>query len=240
MMKRPVSNAKAASNALKKFSNLKNSQILAKFFKTGKGEYGEGDVFYGVQVQKTRTIAKQFFDLPVEDCLILLKSKIHEERLLALFILGKKFKHADETDRKKLYLLYMKNLRYVNNWDLVDSSAYMIAGGYLYEESRKPLYRLAHSKNLWKKRVAIIATFHFIRRNDFVDTLKIAKILLNDKHDLIHKAVGWMLREIGKRDLNRLEEFLARHYQKMPRTMLRYAIEKLPQRRRLRYLKGTL
>jgi 3-methyladenine DNA glycosylase AlkD len=134
----------------------------------------------------------------------------------------------------------MKNLRYVNNWDLVDSSAYMIAGGYLYEESRKPLYRLAHSKNLWKKRVAIIATFHFIRRNDFVDTLKIAKILLNDKHDLIHKAVGWMLREIGKRDLNRLEEFLARHYQKMPRTMLRYAIEKLPQRRRLRYLKGTL
>jgi 3-methyladenine DNA glycosylase AlkD len=223
---------------LRKFSNRFNAEAKNRFFKTKKGEYGAGDHFWGVAVPVTRTLAKQFADLELSECLKLLKSKIHEQRLLALFILIHQFKGAEPLKQKKIYSLYMRNLRYVNNWDLVDASAHLIAGAYLEKknQSRAVLLKLARSKRLWDKRVAILATFHFIRRHDFADTLKISKILLADEHDLIHKAVGWMLREVGNRDKRVEEKFLNQHYKKMPRTMLRYAIEKFPIAQRKKYL----
>lgn len=232
--------AKDASRALKKRANSKNVDILLRFFKTGKGEYGEGDIFIGVKVPQTRDVAKAFRKLPLRQSLQLLKSKVHEERLLALMILANQFPKADEKTQKQIYTLFMKNLRYVNNWDLVDSSAHLIAGAYLFDKNRAPLYKLARSKRLWEKRVAVIATYWFIRKYDFADTLKISEILLNDEHDLIHKAVGWMLREVGNRDFKTEEQFLKKHSKKMPRTMLRYAIEKFPETLRLRYLKGKV
>lgn len=235
-----VKTAKAAALELKKFSNSFNADAKNRFFKTEKGQYGAGDVFWGVAVPVTRTLAKQFADLELSECLKLLKSKIHEQRLLALFILIHQFKRAEPLKHRKIYSLYMQNLRYVNNWDLVDASAHLIAGAYLENQSRAVLYKLARSKGLWDKRVAIIATFHFIRRHDFTDTLKISKILLEDQHDLIHKAVGWMLREVGNRDKRAEEVFLKQHYKKMPRTMLRYAIEKFPIAQRKKYLAGLI
>jgi 3-methyladenine DNA glycosylase AlkD len=210
------------------------------FFKTGKGEYGEGDRFLGIRVPVIRKCVKEYLDISLDDTLKILESPFHEARLLALLILVKKYSLEKTSGGKNaIYRSYLKNTKYINNWDLVDLSAAQIVGAHLFSRERKPLYRLARSKDLWERRISIISTFHFIRKGDFADTLKIAELLLHDRHDLIHKAVGWMLREVGKRDLNVEEEFLMKYYKVMPRTMLRYAIERFPEKKRLSYLKGT-
>lgn len=211
-----------------------------RFFKTGKGEYGEGDVFYGLSVPEMRVLVKKYWDLVgTQDVQILLNSEVHEERMIGLLILVRKYE-KNEIARGLIFDMYMENHRNINNWDLVDVTAPRIVGNYLLDKNRKVLYDFARSDNLWKKRIAIISTFWFIRNNDFKDTLKISEILLNDKHDLIHKAVGWALREVGKKDLKIEEDFLKKHYKKMPRTMLRYSIERFEENKRLKYLKGTI
>jgi 3-methyladenine DNA glycosylase AlkD len=220
--------------------NDSQAVILQRFFKTGKGEYGEGDVFYGIKVPTQRDIVKAFNDLSLNDIKVLIHSSIHEERLIAVLILVEQFKKADLKNQKKLFNFYLKNRKGINNWDIVDLSAPNIVGNYLLDKDKSLLYKFARSKNLWEKRIAILSTFTFIRNGFYDDALKISKTLLNDKHDLIHKAVGWMLREIGKRDLKVEEEFLAMHYKEMPRTMLRYAIEKFPEKKRKKYLQGKI
>jgi len=222
---------------LQKLRNPAKAEILSRFFKTGRGEYGEGDVFLGIPVPLQRRIAKKYPALRLEDLQELLSSRIHEERLVALLILISKYKNADNTDRRAAVDFYLKNTRRVNNWDLVDISAGNILGDYLLDKERTPLSRLAGSDSLWERRIAIMATFAFIRRNEFKDTIHIAELLLKDTHDLIHKAVGWMLREIGKRDRETEEQFLRTHYRNMPRTMLRYAIERFDEKTRNAYLK---
>lgn len=213
------------------------AQILSRFFKTGKGEYGEGDKFLGIVVPQQRLIAKKYVDLPLTEVEKLLYSKYHEERLTALLILTYKYPKTSPEERSKIYDFYIKHSKQINNWDLVDVTAPNIVGAWLFDKDRKILFDFAKSDNLWQRRIAIISTFYFIRRGDCVDTLKLAKILLNDKHDLIHKAVGWMLREIGKNCGTKiLTDFLDEHKSKMPRTMLRYAIEKLPPDWRAKYL----
>lgn len=224
---------------LKKLSDPEHAARLQKYFKTGKGEYGEGDQFLGLRVPAIRKIARKYSTISISKASEFLPSPFHEERLVALFILVDLFRRADEEDKKKIYDLYLKNTNYINNWDLVDVSAGPIIGAYLFTRDKKPIYDLAQSKNLWKRRIAIMATSYFIAHNEFAETLKIAEILLNDKEDLIHKAVGWMLREIGKRDFELEENFLKKHYEEMPRTMLRYAIEKFPEEKRKSYLKGN-
>lgn len=221
---------------LSKLANKKQAAILADFFKTGQGEYGAGDIFLGIKVPVQRSVAKKFSNLSLADLQNLLKSKIHENRLVALLILLKQYNQAGEAKRKKLVEFYLKNTKNINNWDLVDLSCHYILGDYLLDKPRRILYKLAKSKNLWEKRIAIISTFAFIRKNEFSDTLKISEILLKDQHDLIHKASGWMLREVGKRDQTVLENFLRQHCKTMPRTMLRYAIEKLSEKKRKFYL----
>jgi 3-methyladenine DNA glycosylase AlkD len=221
---------------LRSLGNPQQAAILARFFKTGPGEYGEGDVFVGVKVPVQRKLAKEFRDLSLPEIECLLRSEIHEGRLTALLILVLQFAKADAKGRKCIYDLYLTNTEHVNNWDLVDLSAPQVVGAYLEAKSRKPLYGLAKSKSLWERRISILATFHFIRQGEFNDTLKIAEILLADKEDLIHKAVGWMLREVGKRDVQALEGFLQPHHRTMPRTMLRYAIERLAEKKRQMYL----
>jgi 3-methyladenine DNA glycosylase AlkD len=233
-------NARDASQRLRGLACPKQAAILARFFKTGPGQYGEGDSFIGVRVPVTRKLARQFSGLPMGEVESLLHSAVHEERLLALVILVDQFKSADTAQRKRIYELYLANTAWINNWDLVDLSAPAIVGGYLLDRSRKPLRRLAKSSSLWERRISIVATHWFIRRNDFADTLAIAAMLRDDAHDLIHKAVGWMLREVGKRDQAALEGFLNEHCRLMPRTMLRYAIERLAERKRLGYLKGEI
>ncbi|PIV01746.1 DNA alkylation repair protein, partial [Candidatus Shapirobacteria bacterium CG03_land_8_20_14_0_80_40_19] len=212
------------------------------FFKTGKGEYGEGDEFLGLMTDETRSVAKKYFDLPLADISKLLASKLHEERVVAVMILAKRLNKADLSGKKEIYDFYFENISGINNWDLVDSSAPIIVGGYLYlsGETREVLYKLVKSNNLWKKRIAMMATFYFIKERDFSDALKIAEILVNDSHDLIHKAVGWMLREVGNRDIGTEEKFLEKYYKQMPRTMLRYAIEKFPEEKRQKCLKGKI
>jgi 3-methyladenine DNA glycosylase AlkD len=217
-------------------SSAQNSQ---RFFKTGKGEYGEGDIFLGIRVPLLRKLVRQYRGLSILEASELLKSKFHEERLLSLLLLVAIFSKAAEGDRQVIYNLYMKSTQYINNWDLVDSSAEHIVGVYLRNREKKPLYKLARSKSLWERRISIMSTFHFIKNHEFDDALKISEILRLDNEDLIHKAVGWMLREIGKRDINTEERFLKKHYKSMPRTMLRYAIEKFEEEKRLAYLKGT-
>jgi len=225
---------------LRSFQKPGQAKALMKYFKTGKGEYGEGDEVLGLMTAEARSVALKYLSLPLSDISKLLASKIHEERTAAVMILWRQFKKADIEGGKKIYDFYFKNLAGINNWDLVDTSAPEIVGGYLYltKNPRKILYDLAVSNNLWERRIAIMATFYFIRERDFTDSLKIAEILVQDKEDLIQKAVGWMLREVGNRDLKVEERFLKKHYQKMPRTMLRYAIEKFPQGKRLSYLRG--
>lgn len=213
---------------------------LQRFFKTGKGEYGEGDIFFGIKVPVQRTIAKQFIELVLGDLKILLASKVHEERLIAVFVLIEQFKKADDKKRKIIFDFYLKNKKGINNWDLVDLSAPKIVGNYLIDKEKDLLYKFARSKDLWEKRIAIISTQPFIRQHWFEDTLQISEILLHDKHDLIHKAVGWMLREIGNRDMETEEVFLKAHYKTMPRTMLRYAIEKFPEKKRKAYLESKI
>lgn len=222
---------------LQRLADAQRAKTSASFFKTGRGQYGEGDVFLGITVPETRAIAKKYSALSFSDLTKLLESKIHEYRLVALLILVERFKKADASRKEKIYEFYLRHTQYVNNWDLVDLSAYQIIGAHLFDKDRKKLYALANSSQLWEKRIAIVATFEFIRKHQFEDTLKIAEILLQDKHDLIHKAVGWMLREVGKKNQQVEEKFLKKHAQKMPRTMLRYAIERFDEQKRRVYLK---
>ena len=231
---------KEVKSHMQELRNPKIAEHSLRFFKTGPGEYGEGDMFLGIRVPVTRKVARKFRELPFEQTLELLKSKYHEERLLALFMLVAIFKKGDEAEQKKIYEAYLNHTDFINNWDLVDSSAHQIIGGYLLKRDRKPLYRLAKSKSLWERRISVIATYTFIKREDFTDTVKLSEILLTDGEDLMHKAVGWMLREVGKLDLEIEENFLRKHYKKMPRTMLRYAIEKFEEGKRQGYLKGKI
>ncbi len=223
---------------LQKLRNKKKAKILQGFFKAGPGEYGEGDVFLGVVMPDIRKVAKEFQSAPIGEVVKLLRSRVHEERMLALLLFVHKFEKGDDPLRKRIYDLYLRNTKLVNNWDLVDLTAPNIVGAHLLDKSRKPLFALARSRDLWKRRIAIMSTFHFIKSYDYADTLAISELLLYDKEDLIHKAVGWMLRETGKRALKTEERFLKRHYKSMPRTMLRYAIEKFPQSERRKYLDG--
>lgn len=231
--------AAAVKAALKKKANTERRDASMWFFKTEKGQYGAHDEFIGVTVPDQRKVAKEHRTLPLKDVATLLKSKIHEHRLTALFILLGQMKRGTEAERDAIAKLYLQNLAHINNWDLVDASAHYILGPYYEARDRQKLYTLARSRDLWKRRVAIITTFWFIRQDDFDDTLAIAEMLLTDSHDLIHKAVGWMLREVGKRNQKLLEQFLKQQYKTMPRTMLRYAIEKFPEAKRQKYLKGT-
>ncbi len=226
--------------ALRALADQADSEILQRFFKTGPGDYGEGDRFIGVRVPATRRVARQYRGLSLVDTLSLLRSGIHEERLLALIILMDKYQKGTADQQAQIYKCYLDHTQHINNWDLVDCSAEYIVGAYLQDRDRRPLYKLARSGMLWERRIAIIATFRFIKSGEFDETLTIAAMLLSDTEDLIHKAVGWMLREVGKRDRMVEETFLRRHYQRMPRTMLRYAIEKFPEDRRQQYLKGTI
>ena len=220
--------------------NKERAAVSQRFFKTGPGQYGEGDVFIGIKVPVLRKLAKEYFDLSLKDIKTILRSKYHEQRLLSLLVLVGQFAQGDQNKKKSIYQLYLENTEFINNWDLVDSSAHLIVGPSLMDQSKAPLYEMARSDLLWERRIAIMSTFHYIKNDKFNDTLKIAGRLLSDEEDLIHKAVGWMLREIGKRHLPSEETFLMKHYQKMPRTMLRYAIEKFPEPKRQRYLKGTI
>lgn len=220
-------------------ANPQKAKLLQGFFKTGKGEYAEGDVFMGVMVPDTRKVAVKYKDLPLKDIEALLSSEIHEERLCALLILVYRFeKHPRE--RKEIFDFYLKNTKHINNWDLVDLSSHKIVGKWLLDKNRNVLYELAKSESLWERRISVISTFAFIANKNFNDSLRLAEILLHDDHDLMHKAVGWMLREIGKRERGVLERFLAKYYKKMPRTMLRYAIEKFPEKMRKEYLEGKV
>jgi len=225
---------------LRKLGDKERAANSQWFFKTGPGEYGEGDRFLGIKVPEIRKLAKEYQAIPLTEVTHILHSPIHEERLLALLILVRAFANGDKLFKEKIYHLYLDNTQYINNWDLVDLSAVYIVGAFLMAKSKKPLYALAKSNNLWERRIAIIATFYFIRDGEFTEAIKIARMLLSDKEDLIHKAVGWMLREMGKRHLATEEHFLKEHYKKMPRTMLRYAIERFPEAKRQRYLKGTI
>ncbi len=225
---------------LKECEDKKKARELQRFFKTGPGEYGEGDIFLGIKVPVLRKISKKYKGISLPDIEKLLHSPIHEERFLSLVLLTHAYAKSNEREKKKLYEFYLENTEYINNWDLVDTSAEHIIGAFLRDKSKKPLHALSKSRSLWERRIAIIATFTFIKQNDFNETLKIAKMLLTDKEDLIHKAVGWMLREIGKRDLQTEEIFLEEHYTKMPRVMLRYAIEKFPEAKRKKYLKSEI
>ncbi|MBA3035086.1 MAG: DNA alkylation repair protein [Desulfobacterium sp.] len=228
---------------ISKLQQLGNSDIAAhsqRFFKTGKGDYGEGDIFLGIRVPTIRKCVKEYRKISLEDTIEVLKSPFHEARLLALLILVAKYCSTNiSADKEVIYNHYLGHTKFINNWDLVDCSAEHIVGAHLFSKDRKPIYMLVLSKNLWERRIGVISTFHFIKRDDFTDILAIAKMLLHDKEDLIHKAVGWMLRETGKRSPKSEKRFLTKYYRKMPRTMLRYAIEKLPETERLEYLHGT-
>jgi 3-methyladenine DNA glycosylase AlkD len=222
-------------------ANPLDALFLQRFFKTGPGQYGEGDIFLGIRVPATRAIMRRHRDLPMADRLRLLKSKYHEERLVALLLLVDAYVRADEKTRAKICRDYLAHSKYINNWDLVDSSAGHIVGPELGKSvSEARLARLARSKLLWDRRIAMLATFHGIRQGEFGPALRVAELLLDDEEDLMHKAVGWMLREIGKRDRAVLVKFLRRHCRTMPRTMLRYAIEHFPETLRRRYLVGAI
>jgi len=230
---------KEIRNAIQKTQDAERAAHCQRFFKTGKGEYGEGDIFLGVRVPELRKLSKAYKHVSIDNITYFLKSKYHEERQFSLFVLVNQFKKADDITKKEIFQLYLNHTQHINNWDLVDASAHEIVGGYLYDKERDILYTLARSDDLWERRISIIATFFFIKRNDFDDALKIIEQLLSDTHDLIHKAIGWMLREIGKRDLKTEESFLQKNYSDIPRTSLRYAIEKFPSKLRKQYLRVT-
>jgi 3-methyladenine DNA glycosylase AlkD len=225
---------------IRTLGNPERAEMSKRYFKTGPGEYGEGDIFLGLNAEQMRGLAREYQEMAIEEVLQLLRSPIHDERAIALLIWVRAFARGDEAKKRLIYELYLQHTRFINNWDLVDCSAPHIVGAFLLQKSKKPLYRLAKSQSLWERRIAMISTFAFIRQNEFTDALAIGKLLLKDKEDLIHKAVGWMLREIGKRNSEAEETFLIEHYEKMPRTMLRYAIEKFPEERRQMYLRGQL
>jgi 3-methyladenine DNA glycosylase AlkD len=236
IMKTPLKEIK--DDILEK-ANPEKAELLARFFKTGKGEYGEGDVFLGIMVPGQRKIAKMYADLSLKDLKHLLSGRIHEHRLIALLILTLKYKKADGSARKEIFDFYLRHIGQINNWDLVDLSAPNIIGDYLLTRDRSVLYELVKSDNLWHRRIAVLATFAFIKHNEYDDALRIAELLVRDRHDLIHKAVGWMLREVGKRDRSAEEDFLKKYYPVMPRTMLRYAIEKFDEEARKFYLRKS-
>jgi 3-methyladenine DNA glycosylase AlkD len=225
---------------LKSKKSSEQAKILSYFFKTGKGQYGEGDIFWGIKVPVTREIVKKFKEASLKDVQELLDSQVHEHRLTGLLILVEKYKKAE--NKKEIYDFYLKNTKNINNWDLVDLTAPNIVGSFLLDNTkeRKILYSLVESNNLWERRIAILSTFTLLRNKEYKNTLKISEILLKDKHDLIHKAVGWMLREMGKRDKAVEVEFLKKHCKTMPRTMLRYAIEKFDAEEREKYMKGAV
>jgi 3-methyladenine DNA glycosylase AlkD len=221
---------------IRKLANSERAENSRRFFKTKKGQYGEGDVFLGLTVPEQRKIAKKYSELNLTDVKKLLESEIHEERLIALLILVEMYKK----EKDKIFDFYHENIKQINNWDLVDLSADKIFGNFLFDKDKDLLFKLANSENLWEKRISIVSTFDFIRKNKFDETLKISEILLSDSHDLIHKAVGWMLREVGKRDVKILEGFLKRNYSELPRTTLRYAIEKFDEEKRKKWLRGEI
>jgi 3-methyladenine DNA glycosylase AlkD len=214
--------------------------LLQRYFKSGPGEYGEGDLFRGIRVPDLRRLSRQFRSLPSEEVAELLGSPFHEDRLLALLIMVEQYRKGSEEVRQAIYDRYLSSTAFINNWDLVDLSAGHIVGMHLLERERSPLYRLAASASLWERRIALMATFPFVRRGEYGDTLALVRLLLADRQELIHKAAGWMLREIGKRDSGTEDAFLLEHYRSMPRVMLRYAIERLPEARRRQYLKGEV
>jgi len=234
-----MASAPQISAQLRALASPELAVLQQRFFKTGVGQYGAGDVFMGIKVPPLRALAKQHRDADLATIATLLHSKFHEERLFALLLLMQFYERATEKKQGDAFDFYLANTAHINNWDLVDVSAPHIVGRHLTTRPRKVLHRMARSSSLWERRIAIISTFYFIRANDFDDTLRIAETLLHDEHDLMHKAVGWMLREVGKRDLAAEETFLLKHYHSMPRTMLRYAIERFPEKRRQQYLKGT-
>ncbi len=224
---------------LRELADAKYAIHSQRFFKTGEGEYGEGDEFLGIRVPVLRKYAKQFSDLSLTETKKLLRSHYHEERLCALFILVEKYTSSDH-EKSVIYKLYLDNTEYINSWDLVDASAYKIVGAYLNNKNKSPLYKLSKSNNLWERRISIISTLYFIKNGEFEDALEISKVLLDDKEELIHKAVGWMLREVGKKSIEAEKLFLLNCYKKMPRMMLRYAIEKFPETERQKYLQGRI
>ncbi len=229
--------AAAMRAELRALADPEKARVLARFFKTGPGEYGFGDRFLGVVVPKIRKVVKEHRNASLGDALQLLRSAFHEDRLAALLLLVEKYRRGDETQRKEIYALYLANTTYINNWDLVDLTAQHIVGDYVCDRDPSVLTRLALSPCLWERRIAMLSTYHSIRRGDAREALRIAELLLRDPHDLIHKAVGWMLREVGKRCSMESEcRFLDRHAAQMPRTMLRYAIERFPEKLRLQYL----
>ena len=221
---------------IRKVARPERAESNKWFFKTGPGEYAAGDRFLGVSVPQLRAIAREHRNMPLKYVVALLRSPWHEERLLALLIMVRQYVDADARTRRTIHQIYLRNTASINNWDLVDSSAAQIVGAHLETADRRLLRRLARSKSLWERRIAMIATYHYIRQGEFRDALAVAELLLKDEHDLIHKAAGWMLREIGKRDRAAEEAFLERHAARMPRTMLRYAIERLPPKVRRKYL----
>jgi len=230
-----------AREEIRALANKEIAQHSLRFFKTDKGEYGHGDLFLGVRAPQIRLIAKKHIDISITDMKTLICSKYHEERFLGLIILVNKYaKTKDKKNRNQLYKIYVSSFKYINNWNLVDVTCPHVTGKHLIDKDRTILYKWAKSEDLWTKRIAMVSTFSFIRKNDLEDTFKIAEILLHDEHDLIHKAVGWMLREAGKRDIKKEETFLKKYYKTMPRTMLRYSIEKFPETKRQKYLKGTI
>lgn len=231
--------AKTIRAELKRLSNKTDATFLQGYFKTGPGQYGEGDRFRGIRVPVLRQLARKHSDATLETCSDLLDSEFHEDRLLALLMMVRLYDRGDETSRKKIYDLYLAHTARINNWDLVDLSAPGIVGRHLMTRSRRPIHRLSVSKSLWERRIAVLATFYFIKEKQFDDALAVATRLLDDDEDLIHKAVGWMLREIGSRDGKVARMFLREHQRVMPRTMLRYAIEKFPEAERKSYLKGA-
>jgi 3-methyladenine DNA glycosylase AlkD len=226
-------------NQLRAMGSVEAAAHAGRYFKTGPGQYGEGDIFLGLRADAMHRLSKEHVALSFRDLRVLLRSPVHEDRMLALLILVRQAAKGDPVAKEKIYELYLAHTRYINNWDLVDASAREIVGGHLADKSRKPLLKLAVSRSMWERRISIIATHYFIRQGDFADTIRIAETLLGDKEDLIHKAVGWMLREVGKRDQPTLEAFLRQHGKVMPRTALRYAIERFPSDLRLAYMTGS-
>jgi 3-methyladenine DNA glycosylase AlkD len=232
----PTPKLRELRKRLRRFASAQDAQFLQHFFKTGPSEYGEGDQFLGIRVPVVRRLVREFRGLSMADTCELLHSPIHEERLLALLMLVDAYDRGTESERAAIFRLYLDNTAYINNWDLVDGSAPGIVGRHLETRPRKVLFELARSPDVWKRRIAVLAAFRFIRRNEFAEILRLAEMLLQDRHDLIHKAVGWMLREAGKRDVTILRGFLEQYAARMPRTMLRYSIEKLPVTERRRWL----
>lgn len=233
-------NAKTIQTHLRSLSNPDIAAHSQRFFKTGTGDHGEGDKFLGIRVPILRATIKPYANLKIGEVEKLLKSSYHEERLFALLLLVAQYAKSDAPNRNDIYAFYLKNTEYINNWDLVDCSAHRIVGEHLKDKSRKPLYRLAASASLWERRVAVISTLRFIKDEDFTDIVNLAEILLQDDEDIVQKAVGWMLREVGNRNRQTEEVFLEKHYKNMPRTMLRYAIEKFPEELRQSYLHGRV